>query len=61
MSTDASNIGEADSPLVALIDRRDRIGAVARVLLALERNEKPTRDDLKEAGFPTRFGREEGA
>lgn len=46
-------VREHEAAVEAVADRDDRLGAAARVALALARDERPSDDDLETAGFPT--------
>ena len=45
-------IRESEGAVETLVDRDDRIGAAARVSLALARDEQPNMADLESLGIP---------
>lgn len=51
-STPFDTVRENDSAVETLTDRDDRIGAAARIILALSYDEQPATTDLEAVGIP---------
>lgn len=59
MSKNAWRVARETDVLEPLLERDDRIGATARVILALANEERPDESDLQEIRWPIPWEKEE--